>query len=131
MLKNLPAPTPLTAPYWEGCQAGELRIQYCQVCDRHQFYPRSICAGCLGDVEWVVASGRGEVISYTIVRLAVSEAYAAEVPYVIALIRLAEGPQLMSQVNCELGDIATGLNVEVCFETWSDEVTIPKFRPVR
>jgi uncharacterized OB-fold protein len=31
------------------------------VCDRHQFYPRSICTGCRGSVEWVVASGKGEV----------------------------------------------------------------------
>ncbi len=130
MLKNLPVPTPLTAPYWEGCRAGELRIQYCQVCERHQFYPRSVCAECLGSVDWVAASGKGEVVSYTVVRLAVSEAYAEEVPYVVALIRLAEGPQLMSQVDCEIEQIAIGRSVEVYFDVWSEEVTIPKFRLV-
>ena len=129
-MKNLPVPTPLTAPYWEGCRAGELRIQHCPACDRHQFYPRSICAECLGDVDWVVASGAGEVISYTVVRLPVTEAYAAEVPYVVALIRLREGPQLMSQVDCQLAEIETGRSVQVYFEAWSDEVTVPKFRLV-
>jgi uncharacterized OB-fold protein len=127
-MKTLPVPTPLTEPYWEGCRAGELRIQYCRSCDRHQFYPRSVCAGCLGNVEWVMASGKGEVVSYTIVRLAVSEAYAADVPYVVALIRLAEGPQLMSQVDCDVDEIATGRSVEVYFDALSDEVSVPKFR---
>ncbi len=127
-MKTLPVPTPLTEPYWEGCRDGELRIQYCRSCERHQFYPRSVCAGCLGSVEWVTASGKGEVVSYTIVRLAVSEAYAAEVPYVVALIQLAEGPQLMSQVACEVDEIATGRSVEVYFDAWSDAVTVPKFR---
>jgi hypothetical protein len=127
-VKTVPVPTPLTEPYWEGCRDGELRIQYCRICERHQFYPRSICAGCLGNVEWVMASGKGEVVSYTIVRLAVSEAYAADVPYVVALIRLAEGPQLMSQVDCDVDEIATGRSVEVYFDALSDEVSVPKFR---
>ena len=127
-MKTLPVPRPLTEPYWEGCRAGELRIQYCRGCERHQFYPRSVCAGCLGSVEWVTASGKGEVVSYTIVRLAVSEAYAAEVPYVVALIQLAEGPQLLCHVACEVEEITTGQSVEVYFEAWSDTVTVPKFR---
>ena len=78
----------------------------------------------------MVASGAGEEISYPIVRLPVAEAYAAEVPYVVALIRLHEGPQLMSQVDCQLAEIETGRSVQVYFEAWSDEVTVPKFRLV-
>ena len=63
-------------------------------------------------------------------RRAISKAYAAEVPYVIALIELDEGPTMMSNVvELDPESVAIGLPVEVTFEDWSDEITIPKFRP--
>jgi hypothetical protein len=36
----------------------------------------------------------------------------------------------MSQVDCQLAEIETGQPVQVYFEAWSDEVTVPKFRLV-
>jgi uncharacterized OB-fold protein len=81
-------------------------------------------------LEWREASGRGTVESYTIVTRAVSDAYAADVPYVIALITLAEGPRMMSNViGCDVESVKCGLAVEVVFERWSAEITMPKFRP--
>ena len=81
-------------------------------------------------VEWIQASGRGTVASFTIVRRPVSEAYADEVPYVVALIQLEEGPTLMSNViGCDPESVAIGMPVEVTFEDWSDAITVPKFRP--
>ena len=81
-------------------------------------------------VEWVQASGHGRVSSFTVIRRAVSKAYAAEVPYVIALIELDEGPTMMSNVvELDPESVAIGLPVEVTFDDWTDEITIPKFRP--
>jgi hypothetical protein len=81
-------------------------------------------------VEWVQASGYGRVSSFTIIRRAVSKAYAAEVPYVIALIELDEGPTMMSNVvEIDPESVTIGLPVEVVFDEWTDEITIPKFRP--
>src|SRR6185437_5553193 len=78
--KALPAPTLETRPYWEGCKRHELRIQRCGGCGRYQFYPRIYCAQCFDDrVEWVTASGRATVLSFTIVRRPVSPAFAADV----------------------------------------------------
>jgi uncharacterized OB-fold protein len=132
MDKFLPRPTPESAPFWQGCQDHKLMLQYCAACDAHQFYPRVICATCMSEqIEWREASGRGVVESYTIVTRAVSDAYAADVPYVIALITLQEGPRMMSNViGCDVESVKCGLDVEVVFETWSAEITIPKFRPV-
>jgi len=65
-----------------------------------------------------------------VITRAVSEAYAADAPYVIALIRLEEGPKMMSNVvECDPESLAVGMPVEVVFDKWSDEITIPKFRP--
>jgi uncharacterized OB-fold protein len=128
--KRFPRPTALTADYWEGCRNQQLLIQRCVHCDHLQFYPRSICNSCAGqELDWLPVSGRGTIRSYTVVRHPVSKAYADEVPYVIALITLAEGPTMMSALcNCDPEKIETGMAVEVVFEQWSEEITMPKFQ---
>jgi uncharacterized OB-fold protein len=130
--KIFPLPTPETAPYWEACRAHELRLQCCDSCGQHQFYPRSLCSSCMSDqLQWVAVAGTGEVVSFTIVRRAVSEAYSPEVPYVVALVQLAEGPTMMSNVvECDPESVVVGMPVGVLFEDWSDEISIPKFRPI-
>jgi len=71
------------------------------------------------------------VRSFTICRRAVSKAYAAEEPYVVALIQLEEGPTMMSNVvQCDVQEVKVGMPVEVMFEEWSEEISIPKFYPV-
>jgi uncharacterized OB-fold protein len=127
-----PHPTAETRPFWEGCSVGELRLQRCMDCGAHQFYPRLLCTACSGrTLEWVRASGRGTVQSFTVVRRPVSKAYAAETPYVVALISLDEGPTMMSNVvGCEVGTVGVGMPVEVLFERWSEEIAVPKFRPL-
>jgi uncharacterized OB-fold protein len=130
--KNFPRPSPETAVYWEACRNHQLMIQKCSNCNHYQFYPRIICTECMSqDVEWIVASGLAEVSSFTIVRRPVSKAYADEVPYVVALIKLDEGPAMMSNiVECDIDNVKIGMRVEVLFEDWSEEISIPKFRPV-
>jgi len=130
--RNVPRPTAETAPYWEGCRDQKLLIQRCSECRHFQFYPRILCTECASrKVEWVAASGCGTVLSFTVVRQAISAAYAAEVPYVIALIKLDEGPTMMSNIiQADADSVKIGMPVEVVFEAWTDEVTVPKFRPL-
>jgi hypothetical protein len=130
--KFLPRPTPESAPFWQGCKEHKLLLQHCSGCGTYQFYPRLLCAICMSeDLEWREASGRGKVETYTIVTRAVSDAYAANAPYVIALITLEEGPRMMSNVvGCDAQSVTCGMAVEVVFEAWSAEITMPKFRSV-
>ena len=130
--KIFPRPSPETAVYWEACRNHKLMIQKCSNCNHYQFYPRIICTECMSqNVEWIVASGLAEVSSFTIVRRPVSKAYADEVPYVVALIKLDEGPTMKSNiVECDIDNVNIGMRVEVLFEDWSEEISIPKFRPV-
>jgi len=121
----------VAAEYWAACRRHELVIQRCRGCGAHQFYPRILCASCASrSLDWVRASGRGTVASYTVVRRAISEAFAARVPYVVALVALAEGPTMMSEVvGCAAESVRIGLPVEVVFDDLPDGVTLPKFRP--
>ncbi len=122
-----PSSGALADAYIAGCRVGELRLQCCSRCGLHQFYPRIMCAHCFSEeLEWVAATGRGEIISFTVVRRPISRAYDA--PYVVALIKLQEGPTLMSHiVDCAPETIAVGLPVQVAFASWSESVALPVF----
>jgi uncharacterized OB-fold protein len=129
--KIFPKRSPDTAAYWDACQRHELLIQRCSTCHVLQFYPRNVCTSCgSNSLDWVTASGHGKVLSWTIVRRAVSAAYADDVPYVIALIKLQEGVVMMSKVvACEPESVHMGMAVEVSFEDWSEKVSMPVFVP--
>jgi len=48
---------------------------------------------------------------------------------VVALIELAEGPTMMSNVvACEVESVAIGMPVQVAFEACSDTVSVPVFK---
>jgi uncharacterized OB-fold protein len=81
-------------------------------------------------VEWVKASRRAVVLSFTIVRRSPSSAFADEVPYVVALVTLDEGPTLMTNIiDCAPEKVDIGMPVEVTFDDWTEEISIPKFQP--
>ena len=126
-----PTITPLTQPYFDACNEGRLVIQQCDGCARWQFYPRHVCSHCGGgDLLWKEAAGTGRVASYTVVRRAISKAYTA--PYVIALIDLDEGVRMMSQLReVDPDTVSVGQCVEVLFEQWVGEDSLPVFRPVK
>jgi len=130
--KFLPRPTPETAHWWESCRAGQLLVQRCKDCSAHQFYPRVICSSCMGEaLEWTRAAGFGKVLTYTICRVPVAAAYAADLPYVVALVQLEEGPTMMCNiVECDPEAVVSGMSVEVVFETRTEEITLPQFRPL-
>jgi uncharacterized protein len=123
----LPAIDADTQPFWDGAKRGELLIQRCTACDRRQFYPRQRCVRCGGEVEWVQASGNGRVYSYTVIHRAANEAFASLVPYVVALVDLAEGPRMMSRLRVSPEAVRIGLDVRVAFERLADDVTLPVF----
>jgi uncharacterized protein len=121
----VPMPTPETLPYWEGTRRGELVIQRCSACDSWVFHPRLRCPACSADrLEWTLASGRGSLWSYVIVHLA-EAGFHDEVPYVLGVVELEEGPHMMSRIRGvdptpEAVEIGTPLRVE--FEPRGDQM---------
>ena len=131
--KPLPVPDPDSAPFWAGCRERKLLLQRCGACGRHRFPANPMCPQCRSTrAEWVQASGHGTVFSWIVVRHPVPrEVYAGDVPYVVALVALAEGVRMPSNiVGCAPEAVAAGMAVEVTFEAVSPEVTLPRFRPV-
>jgi len=89
----------------------------CEKCGNIFFPPRKICPNCrrAGKLEDLEFSGNGKVYSFTIIRTA-AEGFTEFAPYAIGLIKLEEGPSVISQiVDCEFQDIHIDMPVEVCF----------------
>lgn len=118
--------------FWSAAAEGRLLVQKCSDCGYRQFYPRPGCEECgSGHLDWIEASGNGEVYSHTIIRRATEHpAFSGDVPYVVAYVALEEGPLFLTNVvGCAVDDVETGMPVEVTFERVSDGISIPRFRP--
>lgn len=121
-----PVMTVESRPFWEAANEGRLLFGKCQPCGRSHYYPRAVCPHCLSsEVEWVPASGRGKVHSFSIAR-------KAEPPYAIAYVTLDEGVSVLTNlVDCEAEDIDIDQPVELVFGKSEQGQSIPLFRPVR
>jgi len=130
--KPIPEVTDDLAPFFAAAREGRLVVERCKRCGRRRFPPRPICSECLGrDAEWVSSSGRGKVVSFNVMHQVYHPGFAAEVPYAVVLVELEDGGRMLSNVvDCPLDRLTIGLDVEVTFERVSDEITLPKFRPV-
>ena len=128
----LPVPTPETRRYWEAARRHQLELPRCRRCGHPFFYPRASCPRCLsGDLEWVAASGRGTLHTFTVVYRG-ARAFPLGTPYVIAIVELAEGPRLMTNlvdVEPDPARLRIGMPVEVVFADVSADVALPRFRP--
>lgn len=126
-----PKPTPVTQPFWDGTKAGELRIQHCDDCGEHVFYPRSGCPYCASTaLSWVTASGDATLDSYVISH---HPAPGFEAPYVIAIVKLAEGPRMLTNVvgvEPEPDDLPLDLPLRVTFEERGEQV-LALFTPAK
>lgn len=129
--KAVPVPTPTTRPYWEGTQAGELRLQQCQDCSQHIFYPRTHCPHCgSARTQWVRTSGRGRLYSYVINHMA-APGWEGDVPYVVAVVQLEEGPRMLSNLVGVPPDpqaLELDMPLEVVFEPRGN-MMLPLFKP--
>lgn len=131
--KPLPRPNEDSIVYWKGCKDHKLLMQQCQACRHVRFYPRIVCPACgRTETAWIEASGKAKVYSYTTVYRAPSAAFKDDVPYVLALVDLDEGPRMMTNlVDCDTVPLSVGMSVSVVFDDVSDEISLPKFRPVK
>ena len=129
-MKPIPSINDLTRPYWDAARDGRLVLQRCAGCQATIFYPRPWCPHCWSrELAWCQASGRGQVETFTVVHHPPSPAFAGEIPYVLAIIQLLEGPRMMANLlSIDPGEVRVGLPVQVIFET-RGEWKIPQFEP--
>lgn len=118
----LPPQDALTAPWWEATRERRLLLQLCSSCGALQHHPRYLCVACgaTDGLGWVESPGAGTVDTFTVVHRAPRPDLVA--PYVIARVRVDEGPVLLTRiVGVEASDHALSIGARVVLE-WSSLV---------
>ncbi len=131
-VRSAPAIGRDNAFFWEGVQAGELRLQQCNDCRVLHHPPAPLCDRCGSSNQgYVVSSGRGVVYSH------VTHHYpklpGVELPHVVLLVELEEGVRLVSELSgsgTAPGEVHIGMPVEVAFTAVPGGELRPTFRPV-
>ncbi|MGW0822032.1 Zn-ribbon domain-containing OB-fold protein [Streptomyces sp. NPDC002845] len=90
-----PTPDDDGAPFHQYAAQGELRIQACADCGELRFPPRPCCPHCQSfGSEWRRMSGKGRIWSYVVPHPPLLPAYAAQAPYNVILVELADAPRI-------------------------------------
>lgn len=123
----------LNRPFFAAAASGKLMLPRCGECGHLFFYPRLACPRCWSrDLGWVGASGRGVVTVAAAVHRPAWDDLPRSTPYVVALIRLEEGPTMLSTVEgADPGAVVAGMEVVATFERLDDEVGLVRFEPAR
>lgn len=108
--------------FWDAATQGRLIIKSCLDCGKSYWYPRALCPACLSaNTQWMDASGKGTIYSFTIMRTAA--------PYVLAMVELDEGVTMLTNiVDAELDAIRVGARVKVEFRPSDGGPPVPAFK---
>jgi hypothetical protein len=127
--KLVPEPAADTKPFWDALHEGQFVLQRCADCRKVRHYPRPVCDACYSmNAEWVAASGRGTVHSWTITHHAFHPGFKADLPLVLLTVDLLEGVRMQAQGrSIAAAELRIGLKVKVGFERVKDDLTLPVF----
>ena len=134
--RPLPQPDRDTQPFWDACRKHELRAQRCSACGRFRWPPQGLCPHCHAwNDDWQVLADTGKVLSFVVAHYVAVQAFAADVPYVIAHITIDDTEDevvlVSNVVGCDWQQVHVGMPVRVFFDDVTPDCTLPKFRPVR
>lgn len=82
-----------TAPFWAAAARHTISIPRCDACARYVWYPGGPCRRCGGTAHtWTPVSGRATLFSWSVIHRAFIPQFAADVPFVTALVALDDDP---------------------------------------
>jgi len=128
---DLPTPEGDTFEFWEAAKEGRLLIKRCGDCGAFSYYPRPFCPKCWSEnVAWYEASGDATLYTWSVIYSNDQPIFRDRVPYVAAVVDLAEGPRMMTNViDTAFEDLEVGMALTVRFMAISDDFSIPVFVP--
>jgi hypothetical protein len=126
-----------TQPFWDAAKRDKLVAPRCTHCKTFRLPPTPFCFECQHrELEWVELPGTGSVYTFTIVRHPLHPGFAEACPYVSGVVEL-DGTQgagarlIVNIIDCDPERLAIGDRVEIAFEYVNDEMSVPRFRPLR
>ncbi|MEV5594947.1 OB-fold domain-containing protein [Streptomyces sp. NPDC052496] len=131
---DLPETDAFNRTYWDAAARSRLLLRRCRAggCGAAHHYPREFCPRCWSeDVAWEEASGRATLYTWSVVHRNDLPPFGERVPYVAAVVDLAEGPRMMTEVvECPEAALRIGMPLRVHFRTAdASGIAVPVFRP--
>ncbi|QES48811.1 nucleic acid-binding protein [Streptomyces venezuelae] len=131
---DLPETDAFTRPYWAAAAEGRLLLRRCTACTRAHHYPREFCPYCWAGedrVAWETASGDAVLYTWSVIHRNDLPPFGTRVPYVAAVVDLAEGPRMMTEiVDCAAAELRIGMRLRVAFRPEPEAgLAVPVFRP--
>ena len=110
--------------FWHAAERNQFLLRTCRTCNQPHWYPRMICPLCGSiDTEWREASGAATIYAFSVMR-------RIEQPYVVAYVRLVEGPSLLTNIETDdFSALRIGQPVRVHFKRASEGRMMPIFTP--
>lgn len=120
----------LDLPFWEACRDRRFLLHRCGICGRH-YWPASRCVvHGAADMRWVDSSGRGALYTYTVMHHAYTTAMRGRTPYVVAVVKLDEGPYFHSNlIECLPDRMVIGMPLQAVMAAQDNGLVAPVFRP--
>jgi uncharacterized protein len=117
--------------FWVGCKNHQLRFQKCENCGHVRWPASIICPVCHSqDTSWIVSEGKGKIYTFVVYRVAYHSAFANDLPYVVAVVELNEGPHLLTNIiGCSVENVRCEMPVEATWRDINKDVCLPLFKP--
>jgi len=129
--KPLPRLDTVNRPFWAATKDGKFMLQFCKDCGDTRYPPGPVCPKCLSsNQDWKQASGRGTLESWVDFHRAYWDGFKGDLPYRVCLVKLEEGPVVVSNLVDKTDNLRMGQPVKVVFDKVTDDVTLPKFTVV-
>ena len=127
-IRPLPRITALNRPFWDYASRSVYALQTCEACGDAHVPEAPVCPCCLSDRQsWKPSSGRGTLEAWADFHRAYWDGLEAELPYRTCLVRLDEGPLVVSSLVGDQTGIRLGARVHVVFEQIAGGIALPKF----
>jgi uncharacterized OB-fold protein len=130
--KYVPTTDGLTREFFAHAADGTLHLQQCASCLVFHHPPVWRCTACgSAEVGWTPVSGEGTLFSWTVSHRPFDTAWAAEAPWIVAVVELEEGPRLVGHLaGVDSDALALGQRIVVVPEGVDEGFTFLKMRPL-
>jgi hypothetical protein len=114
--------------FYDGARRHELMLMRCRACAGWRLPSRPRCPDCWStDTEWARASGRGTLYSFGIMHQKFP-GFEADTPFQYAVVELAEGPRIVSNVvGVPPDELRVDMPLQAVFDDVSDDTTLVRF----
>lgn len=128
--RPLPAIEPHTARFWQATRQRQLLLPRCTACRELYFPPEASCLHCgAPEPEWVPASGRATLYTWTLCQPPLLPYFAEHAPWPVVAVELEEGVRMVAQiVDLPPEEYEIGMPLVADFQDLDDERTLVVFR---